>query len=95
MEATAEPIVLTEEKLETYESEPVKLILHNDDFNSFEHVIGCMMLYLMKSGVEAMQIASEVHFSGSCVILGAKTKSELEPIYDVLLQNGLTVSIES
>lgn len=85
---------MTDTEEETYTQEPYKLVLKNDDYNSFDHVIMCMMVYLMKTGEEAMKIAVRVHTKGKDIILGGKSKEELQPVYETLRDEGLTVVIE-
>ena len=85
---------MTDTEEEVYTQEPYKLILKNDEYNTFDHVIMCMMIYVMKTGEEAIKIAYRVHTKGKAIILAGKTKEELMPIYEVLLEEGLTMNIE-
>lgn len=70
-----------------------KLILWNDDFNTFDHVIHCLIKYLSYSEEEASKIAWQVHTKGKCVILEGSF-SELEVYRKILKSEQLTVSIE-
>ena len=48
-----------------------QLIIFNDDVNSFEKVIGLLMLYLKHSFLQAQQCAHIIHNNGKyCVKLG-------------------------
>lgn len=69
------------------------LMLYNDDVNSFMHVINCLMLYCLHNKEQAEQIAIIVHQNGKCDIKHGSFKL-LKPIYDVLLEQHLSVKIE-
>ena len=70
-----------------------RLILWNDDFNTFEHVIHCMIKYLDYSETQAQKIAWKVHNEGKCAILEGSF-TEVEIYRKILQQEGLTVSVE-
>lgn len=70
-----------------------QLILWNDDTNTFEHVIYCLVKYLKYSEGEGEKIAWTVHNKGKCTILEG-TRTELEVYRKILQREGLTVSVE-
>ncbi len=70
-----------------------RLILWNDDVNSFEHVIFCLIKYLDYNDSQAEKIAWEVHTKGKCAILEGSF-TEVEVYRKILQQEGLTVSVE-
>ncbi|HEY8781831.1 MAG TPA: ATP-dependent Clp protease adaptor ClpS [Mucilaginibacter sp.] len=70
-----------------------RLILWNDDINTFDHVIFCMMKYLDYSENQSEKIAWKVHNEGKCAILEG-TFTEVEVYRKILQQEGLTVSVE-
>ncbi|MFD2743838.1 MULTISPECIES: ATP-dependent Clp protease adaptor ClpS [Sphingobacterium] len=70
-----------------------RLILWNDDFNTFDHVIHCMMHHLQYSEGEASRIAFKVHTEGKCAILEG-SYTEMEIYRKILKSEGLTVSVE-
>jgi ATP-dependent Clp protease adaptor protein ClpS len=70
-----------------------RLILWNDDVNSFDHVIFCMMKYLDYLEHQAEKIAWKVHNEGKCAVLEG-TFTEVEVYRKILQQEGLTVSVE-
>ncbi len=70
-----------------------KLILWNDDVNSFEHVINCLIKYLDYNEAQAEAIAWRVHNDGKCTILEGSF-TEVEVYRKILKQQGLTVSVE-
>jgi len=70
-----------------------RLILWNDDVNTFDHVINCMMKYLDYTESQAEKIAWEVHSKGKCAILEG-SYTEMEIYRKILKQEGLTVSVD-
>ncbi|MDF3077229.1 MAG: ATP-dependent Clp protease adaptor ClpS [Sphingobacteriaceae bacterium] len=70
-----------------------RLILWNDDTNTFEHVIYCLVKYLDYSSQQAEKIAWTVHNDGKCNVLEGSF-TELEVYRKILQQEGLTVSID-
>lgn len=56
----------TETKVEEILSKPYKLILHNDDVNSFDHVINCLVKICEHEVEQATQCAFMVHNNGKC-----------------------------
>lgn len=70
-----------------------RLILWNDDVNTFDHVIFCMMKYLDYSENQAEKIALKVHNEGKCAVLEGSF-TEMEVYRKILQQEGLTVSVD-
>ena len=74
--------------------EPSKnIILWNDDVNSFEHVIICLVKYCKHTLEQAEQCAMIVHSNGKCSIKSGDYK-KLKPIAETLQDKGLSVTIE-
>lgn len=89
---TAEETFTLEEILASFK-ENHRLILWNDDINTFDHVIYCLMLHLKYREHEAEQIAWKVHNEGKCAVLEG-SYTELEIYRKILKSEGLTVSVE-
>lgn len=70
-----------------------KLVVFNDDHNSFEHVEECFMKYLKHSREQAGQCALIIHNTGKCSVKNG-TFEELEPYKTALQDEGLTVEIQ-
>lgn len=70
-----------------------RLILWNDEVNTFEHVIYCLMKYLDYSEKQAEKIAFTVHNDGKCNVLEGSF-TEMEVYRKILQQEGLTVSVD-
>ena len=75
-------------------SNPYKLILHNDDVNSFDHVIGCLVRICSHEYHQAEQGAQIVHFNGECDIKWGDY-DKLSVMKEKLQNSGLSVTIES
>ncbi len=69
------------------------LTLWNDDINTFEHVIACLVKFIGKTPQEATEIAFVVHNEGKCIILEG-TRADLIEYYHILVMKNLTVTIE-
>ncbi len=76
------------------EEGPVKeIILHNDDVNTFEHVIISLMDICGHEPMQAEQCAWIVHHNGKCSVKRG-TFDQLEPKCTALLERGLSADIE-
>tara|TARA_B100000900_G_scaffold251903_1_gene214667 strand:+ start:552 stop:827 length:276 start_codon:yes stop_codon:yes gene_type:complete len=69
------------------------LILYNDDVNTFDHVISCLMRICSHELIQAEQCAWLVHQRGRCKVKNGSIK-ELRAMCEALLENGLTAQIE-
>lgn len=70
-----------------------RLILWNDEVNTFDHVIFCLMKYLDYSENQAEKIAWTVHNEGKCAVLEGSF-TEMEVYRKILQQEGLTVTVD-
>ena len=69
-----------------------QLVLKNDDKNSFQHVITCLMEICNHNYYQAGQCANMVHNNGQCcVYIG--WKDEVEEIYEFLRAEGLKLEL--
>ena len=69
------------------------IILYNDDVNTFDHVIYCLIKYCKHTEEQAEQCAMLVHYKGKCTV---KSGSEivLIPICETLTEKGLSAVLE-
>lgn len=81
-------------KLDEILSQPFKLILHNDDFNTFEWVITCLMKVCGHEFEQASQCAHIVHFNGECEVKYGDF-DVLSTMKDKLANAGLSVTIST
>lgn len=89
---TAQETYSLEEILASFK-ESRRLILWNDEINTFDHVIYCLMHHLQYSETEAERIAWKVHTEGKCPVLEG-SYTEMEIYRKILKSEGLTVSVE-
>jgi ATP-dependent Clp protease adaptor protein ClpS len=69
-----------------------EIILHNDDVNTFDHVIDCLVEICGHDPIQAEQCAWIVHYNGKCSVKRG-TYEELEPRCTALLERGLGAEI--
>ncbi len=69
-----------------------RIILFNDDVNTFEWVIECLMKYCGHDSIQAEQCAYIVHYKGKCAVKEGEL-NELKPICEALLEKGLSAEI--
>lgn len=69
-----------------------QIILFNDDVNTFDHVIRCLVRICDQTTEQAEQCAYIVHYNGKCVV---KTGSydDLKPRCLLLLEEGLSAEL--
>jgi len=90
---------MVKEKVKPFDKESVsenelkKLILFNDDFNTFEFVIKTLIELCDHDEIQAEQCALITHYKGKCEIKSG-TFTELKPINDEMLYRRLTVEIK-
>lgn len=89
-EEEEEVLVVEEEIGDTSDAE---LIVYNDDYNTFDHVIQCFVEILQHSEQQAEQLSLIIHFNGKAVVKTAPF-SVLKPYKDALVENGLSAVIE-
>lgn len=95
MKANRQNDVLTvlSEEHDTKKSAGNSLVLWNDDFNTFDHVIKSLITICKQDSLQAEQCALLVHYKGKCSIKDG-SYTELEPYKYALEDRGLTASIE-
>ncbi|MBK9735225.1 MAG: ATP-dependent Clp protease adaptor ClpS [Saprospiraceae bacterium] len=84
--------VLVEDEVTS--GERSQLIVYNDDYNTFDWVIQCLMEVCDHSHEQSEQLSILVHFKGKATV---KTggMSILKPMKDALVERGLSAVIES
>lgn len=82
-----------ESKVEEVLSKPYRLDLHNDDKNSFDWVITCLMKVCGHEEEQASQCAHIVHFNGICDVKYGD-KDSISKMKDKLSNAGLSVTME-
>lgn len=69
------------------------LIIHNDEVNTFEWVIECLMEICKHDAVQAEQCTLLIHFKGKASVKQG-TLEELQPMKDALCDRGINVTID-
>lgn len=84
-----------QEKKKTLEKKVSRhcLVLYNDDINTFDHVINCLIRICSHELIQAEQCAWLVHEKGRCKVKNGSV-NELRAMCEALLENGLTAQIE-
>ena len=85
-------LMLEEEKVESSTSS--ELIVYNDDYNTFDWVIQCLMDVCKHTFEQAEQLSLIVHFKGKAVVKTAPF-NKLKPMKDDLIDRGLSAVIET
>lgn len=82
-----------EGNVEKRKSNKYVLMLHNDNFNEFEHVMDSLVEVCQHTSEQAEQCTLLAHLRGKCDIKHGEY-SRLEPMCDALLIRGITATIE-
>jgi ATP-dependent Clp protease adaptor protein ClpS len=69
-----------------------EIVLHNDDVNTFDHVIDSLISVCDHTEHQAEQCATLVHYKGKCTVKSGEYK-DLEPRCSKLLQLGLSAEL--
>ena len=83
-----------ESKVEEILSKPYVLILENDDFNSFDWVITCLVKICGHEQEQANQCAHIVHFRGKCDVKYGDYET-ISTMKEKLRTAGLSVTMEA
>ena len=69
-----------------------QIVIYNDNVNTFEHVIMCLILICSQHPDQAEQCAMMIHYKGKCGVKSG-TMDELIPIAEELDRAGLHLQI--
>ena len=81
------------EDISILESREHEIILYNDDVNTFDHVIECLVKICEHTYIQAEQCAWLVHNRGKCNVKSGKL-TILRKMQNALTQNGLSAEVE-
>lgn len=70
-----------------------RLIVYNDEVNTFDWVIKCFMEICKHTEEQAEQLSYIIHFKGKATVKTGP-KSELQPMKEALVDRGLSAVIE-
>ncbi len=86
-EKTSEEVLLQEEVLNQNE-----IVLHNDNVNTFDHVVNTLIYACEHTAEQAEQCALLVHYKGKCTVKTGLL-DDLKPRCSMLLEAGLSAEI--
>jgi ATP-dependent Clp protease adaptor protein ClpS len=70
-----------------------QIVVYDDDFNTFDHVIRCFVRILGHTSFQSEQLAMLIHNTGRASVKGGPYEA-LEPLKDALVERGLSAVIE-
>ena len=73
--------------------EDKQIIVYNDDFNTFDHVIESLIKVCKHDPIQAEQCTFLIHYKGKCSVKKGSYEA-LEPMCTALLERGITAEIE-
>jgi len=71
-----------------------RLVLHNDDFNSFDYVMETLVEICDHSITQAEQCATITHFKGKCEVKSGSL-NEMRELRYKLISRGLNASVDN
>lgn len=72
---------------------PARIVVYNDDHNSFEWVIQCFVEVLQHTSEQAEQLSLMIHFKGKATVKTGP-RSELRPLCEALQDRGLSAEMD-
>lgn len=81
------------ESFEVEKNELRELVVHNDDFNTFDFVIKTLIEVCKHKPEQAEQCTMIIHHKGKCAVKSGDY-DELKPMYQEILNRGITATIE-
>lgn len=84
---------LVEELNDVIDEQRFSLVVYNDDFNTFEHVINTLIKVCRHAPQQAEQCTWIIHYKGKCCVKKGGYK-ELEPMKNAILDAGIDAKIQ-
>jgi len=75
-------------------TEQKSLVVYNDDFNTFQHVIDTLIRVCKHSKEQAEQCTWLIHYKGKCAVKSGSMK-ELKPMKEAICEAGIEARIHS
>ena len=85
-------LIQPKQRVDVLEKEEKKIVLYNDDVNTFDHVIDMLVATCDHTPVQAEQCSIIVHYKGKCSVKTGEY-DDLKPRCSALLEAGLTAEI--
>ncbi|MFT4738301.1 MAG: ATP-dependent Clp protease adaptor protein ClpS [Cyclobacteriaceae bacterium] len=86
-----EELTIVEEDVDV--QDPKKLIVHNDDFNTFEHVINTLVKVCKHDQLQAEQCTYIIHYRGKCSVKEGQLIG-LRPLREAICEAGIKATID-
>ncbi len=82
-----------QQELDQLVQAPKALVIHNDEYNTFDFVIETLIDVCGHEPLQAEQCTFIIHYNGKCAV---KTDmfSRLQPVWATIINRGLTATIE-
>jgi ATP-dependent Clp protease adaptor protein ClpS len=91
---TQTEVEVLEEVLEDVRSEDLKdLVVYNDDYNTFDHVINTLIKVCKHTPEQAEQCTLIIHYKGKCCVKTGTFK-EVKPMRDAICDAGIDARIQ-
>ncbi len=89
------PTIEIEEEVDISEllTDTKKLVIYNDDVNTFDFVIACLMAICKHDSLQAEQLTVFIHYKGRAIVKEGDLE-KLEPMCTALADKGLSAVIE-
>ena len=84
--------VLTEVQEDIGSTDIKDLIIYNDDYNTFDHVINTLIRVCKHSQEQAEQCTYIIHYKGKCAVKKG-TLRELKPMKEAICEAGITATL--
>lgn len=78
--------------VDVLEDEERSLVVFNDDFNTFDHVINTLVKVCGHTAIQAEQCAFIIHYKGKCSVKSG-SYDELKPMRDSIREAGIDARI--
>ncbi len=91
LEPEVEELVDVEDDID--QGEIKNLVVYNDDFNTFDHVINTLIKVCKHDATQAEQCTYIIHFKGKCAVKRGTFK-ELKPMREGICEAGIKATIE-
>jgi ATP-dependent Clp protease adaptor protein ClpS len=84
---------LQEVEINTNDVLPYKLVIHNDDYNTFEWVIAALVEVCKHNPMQAEQCANIIHSKGKYAVKHGSLE-QLKAMKEEILNRGIDASVE-
>ena len=81
------------DEADKHTDDPARLVVFNDDHNTFDWVITCLVKVLKHTTEQAEQLSYIIHFKGKATVKTDSLKV-LRPYRDALIERGLSAIIQ-